>query len=71
MSTDDLGHRPVHAQVAQHVGAQLGVTTDRLPILLRERAALLHDSIRQAKPSDVVQQPSQPDMQHLLARMPG
>ena len=34
------------------------MTTDRLPILLRERAALLHDSIRQAKPSDVVQQPS-------------
>ena len=52
----DLGDRAVHPEVAQHVGAQLGVALDRHPVLVGQGPAPLGDAVRQREVADVVQQ---------------
>ena len=52
----DLRDRAVDAEVLEHVGAELGVLVDRLPVVLGQRALALHHAIGQREAADVVQQ---------------
>ncbi len=41
----DLGDGAVHAEVLEHVGAQLGMALDRDPVLVGQRPATLGDPV--------------------------
>ena len=57
VGADDLGDRPVDADVAQQLGADLGMAADRRASRVGELAAALHDAVGEDELADVVQQP--------------
>ena len=56
VGADDVRHRPVDAEVAQELGADLGMAAYAAPVGLLEHAAALHDAVGERELADVVQQ---------------